>query len=69
MKKSRADLLARNCGTVWQFFPLSRKASQWVNAHVQTEAWQWAGQSFVIDWRYAEPLIEGAQAAGLEVRL
>ena len=61
------DLVFRNCGTVWQFIPLSQKASEWIQENVHTDDWQWIGPGFAVDWRFAGPLIQGARAAGLQV--
>ena len=62
------DLLVRNCGSIWQFFPLSQKASDWIDENVETESWQWVGNSRVVDWRFGGPLLDGARAAGLKVK-
>jgi hypothetical protein len=68
MKNSRAtDLLVRDCGMLWQFFPLSKSAADWIDMNVQEEPWQWIGRSLVVDWRFVEPLINGPRAAGLDV--
>jgi hypothetical protein len=61
-------MLVRNCGSIWQFFPLSQKASDWIDEHVETESWQWMGNSLVVDWRFGGPLLDGARAAGLKVK-
>ncbi len=62
------DILVRNCGTVWQLFPLSQRASDWFDDHVESESWQWMGSSLAVDWRFAGPLVDGARAAGLSVK-
>ena len=62
------DMLVRNFGSIWQLFPLSQKASDWIDEHVESESWQWMGSSLVVDWRFVGPLLDGARAAGLEVK-
>lgn len=61
------DILVRDCGTVWQLLPLSRKASDWIEENVETEDWQWVGSSLVVDWRFVGPLLDGARGTGLAV--
>ncbi len=67
-RTSSEDILVRNCGSLWQLFPLSQEASHWIDENVATECWQWMGSSFVVDWRFAGQLIDGARAAGLDVK-
>jgi hypothetical protein len=62
------DLEARDGGTVWAIRSLSRRARRWIEEHVQSETWQWLGDTLVIDHRYAWPLIEGMSADGLIYR-
>ncbi len=62
------DIRVRNFGTVWLLYPLSQRAAGWFDEHVETESWQWMGSSLVVDWRFAGPLLDGARAAGLEVK-
>ena len=62
------DMLVRNCGSLWQFFPLSQRATDWIDANVETEGWQWLGASFVVESRFVGPLLNGARASGLTVR-
>ena len=63
------DMLVRNCGSIWQLSPLSQKASDWIDENVVTEGWQWMGSSLVVDWRFAGPLLDGARAAGLKLKV
>lgn len=51
------------------FAPLTPVARTWLDEHVHIEPWQWLGTAyFVVDHRFAQPLTDGAIAAGLEVR-
>jgi hypothetical protein len=67
MPTKQKDILIRNCGTVWQFVPLSRRAKKWISENVQSEPWQHMGSTLVVDWRYGQPLAEGMAEAGLKV--
>ena len=67
-RASSEDMLVRNCGSIWQFFPLSKRASDWIEANVQAESWQWLTNSLVVDSRFVGPLLDGARAAGLKVK-
>ncbi len=62
-----ADVYVRSCGTLWLFLPLSQTASVWLAENVLSESWQWLGNSLLVEWRFAGPLIDAARAAGLEV--
>jgi hypothetical protein len=61
-------MLVRNCGLVWQFFPLSPAASDWLDANAEAESWQRLGRSLVADFRFVGPLLDAARAAGLKVK-
>lgn len=60
-----ADVLITNHGSVVQFWPLTPAATEWIDDNVSLESWQWLGASFNVDWRYADPLMEGMHEAGL----
>ena len=54
-------------GSVVSFAPLTPAARTWVDDNVQLEPWQWLSNvTFVVDRRFAQPLIEGILSAGLE---
>lgn len=64
------DILITNHGSVVQFWPLTPAATTWIDDNVELESWQWlGGASFNVDWRYADPLIEGMAADGLRVEV
>ena len=59
------DVLVHNEGTVFVFCPLTPRAKEWVEANVETESYQWFGNTFVVEHRYAWGLAEGMKAEGL----
>ena len=65
---SQPDVLVANEGTVFLFNPLTAKARQWINEHVQAEDYQWLGTTLVVEHRYAWGLAEGMKDAGLVLR-
>jgi hypothetical protein len=46
---------------------LSEVAKTFVEENVQLESWQWMGNSFAVDHRYADDLIAGMKEYGLTV--
>lgn len=64
---SSPDVEVENHGTVFKFRARTEAAKQWVAENVQLEDWQLMGGGFVVDHRFAQPLVDGMQAAGLVV--
>ena len=60
-----ADLEFNNHGSIVTCTPLTERGEEWVAENVATDSWQWLGNSFSIDWRYAADLAAGAIADGL----
>jgi len=63
--KSTPDVLVCKAGTVFVFCPLTSAAKQWVEENVQSEPFQWLGDSLVVDHRFAWGLGQGLKDAGL----
>lgn len=61
------DVLIRNEGTVFVFCPLTPRATEWLDENVESEPWQWFGNSFVVEHRYAWGLGQGMKDAGLRL--
>lgn len=61
------DVVVSNQGTIIQFRPVTDAGREWIDENVQSEGWQWLGAWLSVDWRFAAPLIEGMQNAGLNV--
>lgn len=68
-RRIQADILVTNHGSIVQFWPLTPEATAWADENVQLESWQWMGQTFNMDWRYADPLLTGMSDAGLHVEI
>ena len=58
------DVLVRNEGTLFLFCPITARAHQWIDEHVQTDA-LWFGNALVVAHRYAWGLAQGMKDAGL----
>jgi len=61
------DFKIENHGTIYLFRPLTASAQEWVEEHVEIPGWDWLGNGFGVEHRYAEPLIEGILDAGFEI--
>lgn len=62
-----ADLVIRNCGTVWQFCPQTDDARRFLHEDCAHEGWQWLGDTLGVDHRYGVALAELAEHEGLTV--
>jgi len=58
------DVLVANVGTLYTFCPLSERAKEWIDQHVQDDA-EWFGHALVVEHRYAWGLAQGMKDAGL----
>jgi hypothetical protein len=58
------DVLVNNVGTLYTFCPLTLRAKEWIEEHVQDDT-QWFGYALVVEHRYAWGLAEGMKDAGL----
>lgn len=58
-------MLVENAGTVFTFYPLTAKAKEWIDENVHSELWQWFGNVFVVEHRYAWSLAQGMKDDGL----
>src|SRR5713101_9810310 len=60
------DVLVNNVGTLYTFCPLTLRAKEWIDEHVQDDA-QWFGHALIVEHRYAWGLAQltGSRAAGL----
>lgn len=61
----KLDVLVRNEGTVFVFCPLTPAAKQWIDENVESDSWQWFGNTLVVGHRYAWGLCQGMRDAGL----
>ena len=63
-KPVTTDVLVANEGTVFLFNPLTARAKEWIEEHVQADA-QWFGTTLVVEHLYAWGLAQGMKDAGL----
>lgn len=61
------DIFIKNHGSILIFVPATEAGMEWMDEHLPADAMRWAG-GIVVEPRYAGPIIDGAQADGLEVR-
>lgn len=61
------DFRLDDCGTVWQFTPLTDKAREFAQTELGLESWQWLGETFSVDHRPAHDLIDFLLAQGFVV--
>jgi hypothetical protein len=57
------DILVHNEGTIFVFCPLTQRAKQWIDEHVQDALW--FGNALVVEHRYAWGLAGGMKDSGL----
>ncbi|MFZ0806647.1 MAG: hypothetical protein WAN03_10715 [Candidatus Sulfotelmatobacter sp.] len=58
------DVLVNNVGTLYTFCPLTLRAKEWIDEHVQDDA-QWFGHALIVEHRYALGLAQGMKDDGL----
>jgi hypothetical protein len=61
---SNPDVLVNNVGTLYTFCPLTLRAKEWIDEHVQDDA-RWFGYALIVEHRYAWGLAQGMKDAGL----
>ena len=61
---SKPDVLVNNVGTLYTFCPLTLRAEEWIEDHVQDDA-QWFGHALIVEHRHALGLAQGMKDAGL----
>ena len=60
------DVLVHNEGTVFLFCPLSTRATDWIDQHVEDALW--FGSMLVVEHRFAWGLAQGMKDAGLNLK-
>lgn len=66
--RSAPDFSISNHGSISLLQPLTKRARSWIAERVADEP-QWFGGALVVEWRYAEPLVEALARDGMEVRV
>jgi hypothetical protein len=61
-----ADLAVHNHGSIFLLQPTSVAGSEWIDQHIPEDAMTW-GDSIVVEHRYIEDIVIGAQYDGLEI--
>jgi hypothetical protein len=65
--RAQTDFAVTNEGTLFMFFPQSKRAKKWTDENVHLESYQWLGFRFAVEHRFAENLCEGIVSDGLSV--
>jgi len=60
------DVLIANAGTVFIFCPLTHRAKNWIDEHVQPDT-PWFGNALAVEHRFAWGLAQGMLYAGLRL--
>lgn len=63
------DMKIQDEGSIVLFVPLTDFARQWVDENLALESWQWFGDGFAVEHRYADPLRQGMENDGLAFEL
>jgi len=61
------DVILRNEGTIVMLTPMTPDVKEWFDENVQSEGWQWMGESLCIDSRFAMDLVIGINEAGFSI--
>jgi hypothetical protein len=61
------DVYISNNGSVFSFQPVTKAGKDWITENVQTESWQWLGDTLAIESRFAAQLADGMISAGLDI--
>ena len=64
----KPDFSIVNHGSTVQFQPLTQSARDWVSENLPLESRQWLDSTFVIDHRFADPIICGIADNGFSIR-
>lgn len=63
----QADFIIDRSGSIIGITPMNQDAREWLDENVQSEGWQWLGETLNVDIRMAGEVVAGMQAAGLNV--
>lgn len=58
MSKGKVNFTVSDEGTVVFITPVSEAALQWLDENLALEPWQWLGQGFGIEHRYADEILQ-----------
>lgn len=61
----KPDVSVTDNGSVVGFTPNTTEAKSWFNENVQSEGWQWMGQTLWVDHRMAGDLMAGLEGEGM----
>jgi hypothetical protein len=64
----KTDVLHEDYSSIHMLTPLTAAARAWVQKNVPTEPWQWQGASLAVEHGYIQDILDGMEAAGLQVK-
>ena len=67
MKYPEPDFRISDHGNVFLLHPLTPSADEWVQEHINAEAWQRMGKAIAVDHRYITDIAEGIVNDGLSI--
>jgi hypothetical protein len=67
MTIENADVRCDAAGSVVYVTPMTESGREWVADNLSLESWQWQGESFAVEHRYAQELVLGMRGDGLSV--
>jgi hypothetical protein len=67
MTTPKTDVRITDHGSIVALRPRSEEAWAWFDANVQSESWQWMGESLCIEPRYAQEIVYALRDEGFEV--
>lgn len=67
MPSPPADFFLNDGGSVLGLTPLSQSAKDFVEDHVEVEAWQWMGEAFWSDHRMMRTFVQELMSLGFRI--
>ena len=61
------DFSYRDEGSIVMVTPITDDARAWVAENVDAPGWAWMGESFAVDHRMADALLEAIEGAGFSI--
>lgn len=63
----KPDLTVQDHGSICLLVPKSDEGRTWIEEHIPEDAMRWGGDAVVVEPRYMQDIIDGAEGDGLLV--